>query len=452
MANTVVIFGMAHSGKTTLCGYVYDQNMQGKENYNFEEYIKNTKKELGVDYDSSRDYGYLLEKSKDERLRNNRSGTSKQLHIKSIHFPESEFVIIDTPGAQHKATQRQKGMYYGDIGVFCVEISKIIDERFWGNRKQYLTFMSTLVLWSKFKRKTIIILTKMDVVEFSEEKYKYACGIIKQLCLEIDVSCIIPISIDVKKRIGNNIFEKSPNMSWYQGPFLMPVIKEELNNIEIENNNKMLLFYVDRNYMQSSQYTGKSWRIKVIKGSLERNQKILLSPIVIQKNFFSVTATIKSIRADLEGDERIQFIDKAIEGDFVGIDLVDIYCNKKKIDKRDMDTVCTTCGFSVDTQFSFSDEFMFMVGVKYLEKLSVNRQMDLLWFGRAVTFEIVSRKSTPEGIQVHAKLMNKFLTMPLDKDGKYVIDYLIIKYDHNLNQDPFMEAKLLKINPELLRV
>lgn len=445
MANTVVIFGMAHSGKTTFCGYVYNHNMREKENYDFEKYIEKTKKELGSAYDSSRDYGYLLEKNKDERLRNNRSGTSKQLHIKSIQSFESEFVIIDTPGAQHKATQRQKGMYYGDIGVFCVEISKIIDERFLGNKKQFLTFMSTLVLWSKFKRRTIIVLTKMDVVNFSEEKYNYACGIIDQLCQEIDVSCIIPISIDVKNRMGNNIFEKSPSMPWYQGSFLVPKIEEELNGIEIASNSEKLLFYVDRNFMQSSQYTGKSWRIKIIKGTLKKGQKIFLSPVVIQKEYFSVTATIKSIRADLESDEGIQYIDSALEGDFVGIDLCDIYFNRRRIDKHDMDTVCTTCGFPINSRFSFSDEFTFIVSFQYLEKLDVDRQMDILWFGRAITFVIVSRESKPEGIWVHAKLMNKYLAMPLDENGRYIIDCFIIKYDHNLNLDPFMEAKLVRI-------
>ncbi len=445
MANTVVVFGMAHSGKTTCCGYIYNQSKQGDNNYDFESYINEIKKDLGEEYDSSRDFGYLLEKSKDERLRNNKSGTSKELHIKSIHCCESEFVIIDTPGAQHKATQRQKGMYYGDIGVFCVEISKILDERFWGNRNHYLTFMSTLILWSRFKRRTIILLTKMDIVEFSEEKYKHACGIIKQICKNIDVSSIIPISINVKKRTGNNIFEKSSSMPWYTGKSLMPAIKDEFNNIIIENNDKTLIFYVDRNYMKSNQYTGKSWRIKVIKGSLKRGQKICLSPVVINNGFFSVTATIKSIRADLDSDEGIQNIDCASEGDFVGIDIADIYCNKKRIDKHELDTIYTTCGFPSDLQFAFSDKFTFRVGVQYLEKLNVKRQMDLLWFGRAVTFEIISRKNAIEGIEVHARMINRFLTMPLDKNGKYIIDCFIIRYDHNLNQDPFMEAKLLKI-------
>ena len=65
MANTVVIFGMAHSGKSTCGGYIYNQSMQDKSNYDFERYIDSVREELGDKYDMSRDYGYLLDKSKD---------------------------------------------------------------------------------------------------------------------------------------------------------------------------------------------------------------------------------------------------------------------------------------------------------------------------------------------------------------------------------------------------
>ncbi|MCI8614375.1 MAG: hypothetical protein HFJ01_04615 [Lachnospiraceae bacterium] len=450
MANTVVIFGMAHSGKTTCAGYIYNQSMQGKGDYDFEGYVDSVKKELGEKYDASRDFGYLLDKSKDERIRRKKSGIgeSKELHIKSIQFSDSKFVIIDTPGAQHKATQRQKGMYYGDIGVFCVEINKIIDDRYLENQKYFLTFMSTLILWTKFNKKTIIALTKMDAVDFKQEKYEYACGILKQLCQDIDVSEIIPISIDVKGRIGKNIFESSNDMPWYNGKDLVSAISEEIRSNEQEKNERELLFYVDRNYAQSHEHTGKCWRIKVIRGVLQKGQKICLSPVLINKEFCTVTATIKSIRSDLDRIEGVQYIDCAAEGDFVGIDLTDIVHNKRRVDKRNLDTVCTTCGFSTKFSFSFSDKFVFRVGVQYIEKLGINRQMDLLWFGRAITFEIISKNIKAEGIEVHARVMNKYLCMPLDRNNRYLIEYFIVKYDHNLNADPFMEVKLLSIGGE----
>lgn len=448
MANTVVIFGMAHSGKSTCGGYIYNYSMQGKTNYDFEKNINKIKEKLGEAYDASRDFGYLLDKSKDEMLRT-KAGTSKRLHIKSIQCNDSQFVIVDTPGAQHRATQRQKGMYYGDIGVFCVEIEKIIDERFLSNKKQFLTFMSTLILWSKFKRKTIIALTKMDIAGFSEEKYIHACGILKQLCQDLDISAIIPIYINVKERKGHNIFDRSLLMEWYNGKTLMTAVKEAFCSIESERKEDSLIFYVDHSYMQSLQHTGKSWRIKVIRGEIKVGQKITLSPVVINQKYYSVTAVVKSIRADLDSIEEVRYIDSAAEGSFVGIDLSDIYCGKRRLDKREMNTICTTCGFSSHYQFSISNECVFRVGVQYLEKLGIRRQMNLLWFGRAVTFEILSRKNTSNGIEVRVRTMKEFLALPVDENGRYVIEHLIIKYDNNLNQDPFMEAELLKIGGEI---
>lgn len=451
MANTVVIFGMAHSGKSTCAGYIYDQSMKGREDYDFEKYIGQVKEELGSAYDASRDFGYLLEKSKDERIRKNKKGVgdSKELHIRFVQFPESEFVIVDTPGAQHKAVQRQKGMYYGDIGIFCIEIEDIINDRLWDNQKYFLTFMSTLVLWTKFKRKTIIALTKMDVADYSEEKYEYACGILKQLCENVEISEIIPISVDVKNRMGHNIFMGSQHMLWYKGKNLIQVIGSVIHQLDLETSEKELLFYIDRQYMRSRDYIGKCWRIKVMKGILKTGQKICLSPVRVNNEFYTITAEVKSIRADLDRSEGIRYIDYAKEGDFVGIDLNNIVCEKKKIEKREFDTVCTTCGFPSNAEFDFSDKFIFRTGIKYSSFLGVKRQMDLLWFGRAVTFEIISKEITANGVNVYARMMNKYLTMPRNKKQQYMVENFIVRYDHNLNLDPFMEIELLKIGGEI---
>ena len=71
--------------------------------------------------------------------------------------------------------------------------------------------------------------------------------------------------------------------------------------------------------------------------------------------------------------------------------------------------------------------------------------MDILWFGRAITFQIIERKSVMNGIEVTGKLMNKYISMPISNDGSFIIKDLIIRYDHNRNSDPFIEAELIDI-------
>lgn len=183
MKNSIVIFGMAHSGKTTCAGYIYSELKRSTEGFDFETYVNRMKKNLLAEYDSSRDYGYLLDKGNElPRTRYETEGTSKQLHLKNVSYSDLNFTIIDTPGAQHSEKQRQKGMFYGDVGIFFIEIHKILDEKFFFNREVYAPFMSTLILWSKYKRTTIIALTKMDLHQFDEKDFIKAKNIILQLC------------------------------------------------------------------------------------------------------------------------------------------------------------------------------------------------------------------------------------------------------------------------------
>lgn len=445
MAKSIVVFGMAHSGKSTCIGYMYNKTREKDPNYNFEKYVNNLKNELS-EYDSSRDYGYLVDEVIEERIKTKaKTGASKKIHLKPIELGEMKITVIDTPGSEHKAIQRQKGMYYGDVGVFCIEINQLISEEFFTKKNLFTTFMATLVLWSKFNRRTIIALTKMDLCDFQEKDYLKAYEIINQLCDMINVAAIIPISIDVKGRIAHNIYHKSMKMPWYQGKTLEKALMEEV----VENSSKMkncpLLFYVDRSHLKSNQYTGQSWRIKILQGDISINQEIIISPVLINEEVGTIKAKVKTIRSDLEktGNSIIN-VDCASEGSFVGIDLYDIKLRNRKISKDSIKTVCTSCGFSSNIKYKISDTFIFRTNFKYLEKLKVKREMDVLWFGRAITFQIVNRESVRNGVKVTARIMNKWITMPII-NGEFLIKDLIIRYDHNRNEDPFLEAELISI-------
>ena len=161
MVKNIVVFGMAHSGKSTCIGYMYNRTREKDPNYNFEDYIARLKEEL-EEYDDSRDYGYLVDEFIEERKRTKASsGQSKKIHLKPIEIGGTEIIVIDTPGSEHKTIQRQKGMYYGEIGVFCIEAKQLTSEDFFIKKRLFSAFMATMMLWSKFNRRTIIALTKM---------------------------------------------------------------------------------------------------------------------------------------------------------------------------------------------------------------------------------------------------------------------------------------------------
>lgn len=446
MKNSIVIFGMAHSGKTTCAGYIYSELKRSTEGFDFETYVNRMKKNLLAEYDSSRDYGYLLDKGNElPRTRYETEGTSKQLHLKNVSYSDLNFTIIDTPGAQHSEKQRQKGMFYGDVGIFFIEIHKILDEKFFFNREVYAPFMSTLILWSKYKRTTIIALTKMDLHQFDEKDFIKAKNIILQLCDILQISAVIPISINVKAREGHNIFDKSTHMQWYDGEVLMEAIIRELNKVKKEKEKSKLLFTVDRSYMQPVKKTGKCWRIKILSGNIEVGQKIILGPVKINKDYEIVTATIKNIRCDFSTDEGIKETTSASEGDIVGIDLGDIYAGHKKMSKREINTISTSVGLDVKQEYKITDTFSFYTSYKNMDKIVIKRQMDLLWYGRPITFEIIEKSTDDEGIRVKGKIMGRKMVIPLSESGECINSNIIIRYDKNGVDNPFMDAEMTVI-------
>ena len=179
---------------------------------------------------------------------------------------------------------------------------------------------------------------------------------------------------------------------------------------------------MDRSYLKSKQYTGQSWRIKILQGEIREDQEIIISPVLVNGKVETITAKVKSIRADLEktGDNIIK-ISSASEGSFVGIDLYEIHVANRRVNKTNIKTLGTSCGFTPNLSYKMSDTFVFKTSFIELEKLNVKRQMDILWFGRAITFQIIERKSVMNGIEVTGKLMNKYISMPISNDGSFII-------------------------------
>lgn len=86
MAKSVVVFGMAHSGKSTCIGYMYNKTLEKNPEYSFEAHIAKLRREI-PDYDDSRDYGYLVDEFVEDRIRTkSNSGRSKRMHLKPVEL------------------------------------------------------------------------------------------------------------------------------------------------------------------------------------------------------------------------------------------------------------------------------------------------------------------------------------------------------------------------------
>ena len=449
--SSIVIFGKAHSGKSTLIGYLLTKS----KNYKTDklEYLEKTfRKQLGVNYRPSDFYRYIVDVNKDERVKSKKDklGATIDYHIRKIKLPEiGEITVIDTPGDEHREKNKLRGMYYADVGVFCIEMQDVISDDFYTPGKHYSLMLSSLMLWMAFKKKKIIVaLTKADLCGFCFDDYNKAKERIFRLCADVSINVkIIPISIDVDNRLAHNLLEKSSFFSWYNGETLCEALVSDVKIIKNENDER-LFFCIDRQIKNPTSSVGKVWRIKVISGKIRQNDEIVLSPVInSNKQFMSITAKVKTIRSDNYKGEEQEELEIASEGGFFGIDLKDIKMNGRTVGKEDFNTIFTTCGFYAYSKYEMSKYFQFRITKEYSNKFRINRQFSLIWFGHPINFKVLDIIYENDEILVNSEIQTRMLSLPIDDLGNYYYHSIIIRDSNTPVSEPF-DASFVKILKE----
>ena len=447
MAN-IVVFGKAQSGKSTLLGYLYSKTKKIFDIFKFEQ---NMQRELGNNYEPSYLYAYIMDETKYERII--KKGT-RNVHVRRMPFDSNTNVtIIDTPGVEHHEIPRQKGVFLGDIGIFCLELKDIISDDFLVSSKENSTIISNLLLWSNLGHKSIIVaLTKCDECNYSEEAYKTAKERVDLLCGKTKINNVItiPISIIVSQKKGMNIVEKSEEFAWYEQNTLYKALTDQIQSLAYTTKGK-LLFSVHNQIDKPSSRSGKVWMIKIIQGEISINDKIKISPVLTKdKEFATIHAEVKTLRHDLHDGEDDESADTATAGEIVGIDIKNIYCDNNRIDKKTFDTIYTSCGFNDDVEYASSDIFCFAIDEKYEECFTEKREFGLIWFGRKITFAVCKQPTKENGhLYVTAKINSRKLSLPINNNGEYYFTKLIIKDENSINFDnPYYEGRLIRIGEE----
>ncbi|MEH6578270.1 MAG: sulfate adenylyltransferase subunit CysN [Amphritea sp.] len=157
-----------------------------------------------------------------------------------------KFIIADTPGHEQYTRNMATGASTCDLAIILIDARHGVQVQ----TKRHSFIVSLLGL-----KHTIVAINKMDLVDFSEERYEQ----IKQDYLEfadsLDLHDIQFVPLSALK--GDNVVNPSENMPWYTGAPLM----ETLNSVEIANdqNFDQLRFpvqYVNRPNLDFRGYCG----------------------------------------------------------------------------------------------------------------------------------------------------------------------------------------------------
>jgi elongation factor 1-alpha len=163
-------------------------------------------------------FAYVMDGLKEERER----GITIDVAHKEFFTPKYYFTVIDAPGHRDFVKNMITGTSQADAAVLCVAADDGVNAQ----TKEHAFLARVLGV-----QQLIVNVNKMDIsgVDYSQEKYDSVVtevtGLLKMAGFKTDEIPFIPCAA----LAGDNVFNKSENMPWYNGMTLF----EAIDNIDM---------------------------------------------------------------------------------------------------------------------------------------------------------------------------------------------------------------------------
>jgi len=207
--NLVFIGHVDHGKSTTVGRLLFDS---GNVDEQAMRKLKEKAEELGK---GGFEFAFVMDNLKEERER----GVTIDLAHKKFQTATKDFTIIDAPGHKDFIKNMITGASQADAAVLVVAANDGINSQ----TKEHVFLSKTLGVGQM-----IIAINKMDIsgVDYSEDKFnsvkEEVSKLLKSVGFNVDEIPFIPIA-SLK---GDNVVNKSENMSWYTGPTLVEYIEK----------------------------------------------------------------------------------------------------------------------------------------------------------------------------------------------------------------------------------
>jgi elongation factor 1-alpha len=216
----IVVIGHVDAGKSTTTGHLI-YKCGGIDKRTIEKMEKESK-EMGK---ASFKYAWVLDKLKAERER----GITIDIALWKFETPKYYVTVIDAPGHRDFIKNMITGTSQADCAILVIASGQGEFEA--GISKTGQTREHALLAFTLGVKQMIVAINKMDdkSVNWAEARYNEikteVTSFLKKIGWNTDKIPFIPIS----GWHGDNMLEKSTNLTWYKGPTLL----EALDNIEL---------------------------------------------------------------------------------------------------------------------------------------------------------------------------------------------------------------------------
>lgn len=269
--------GSVDDGKSTLIGHIlYDSKLL----YADQEKSLELDSKVGS-REGKIDYSLLLDGLMAER----EQGITIDVAYRYFTTDNRSFIVADTPGHEEYTRNMAVGASFADLSVILIDAKQgvLVQTR----RHARICELMGIKYF-------VFAVNKMDLVDYSEDRFKEIEAQIAELAKELDLANYVIIPVSATE--GDNITTKSENTSWYTG---VPLL-EYLENVDIEEKTTEKGFYMPVQRVSRPNHTFRGFQGQVEAGTISVGDEITTLPS-------NEKAHVKSL---LVGDKKADTIEK----------------------------------------------------------------------------------------------------------------------------------------------
>lgn len=199
--------------------------------------------------------------------------------------PKRKFIIADTPGHIQYTRNMVTGASTANAAIILVDVRHGVIEQ---TRRH--SFIASLLQIPHI----IVCINKMDLVQYSEEAYNNIVSMYEDISSKLMVKDVHFIPISALN--GDNVVNRSENMSWYQGASLLHIletlhISSDLNKVDARFPVQTVIRPQREGFMDYRGYAGR-----IASGILRKGDEITVLP----SGFTSRIKSIDTISGELQ--------------------------------------------------------------------------------------------------------------------------------------------------------
>lgn len=276
--------GSVDDGKSTLIGrLLYDTKSIFEDQM---EAVKRSSEKKGIQHI---DLSLLTDGLKDER----EQGITIDVAYRYFATPKRKFIIADTPGHVQYIRNMVTGASTANLALILVDARNGLTEQTY--RHSYIASLLQI-------KHIVVCVNKMDLVDYSEERYETIVQEYKEFAGKLDVQDIrfIPISA----LHGDNVVHRSEKMTWYDGPTLIYLL--ETLHIASDENHIDCRFAVQTVIRPHSDkfHDFRGYAGRISGGIFRKGDEVMILPS-------GFTSTIKSIQT-FDGELKEAFAPQSV--------------------------------------------------------------------------------------------------------------------------------------------